>query len=276
MTDDAPIIAPPPAARTLSLPIVGAIAAVALIIGAGITMLLLHWLRPEPAAESLVAAPVASRAAPPPAATDPASLTVRQETLGAEVSTLEQRVAQVSGQAATAAGYSNRAEALMVAFATRRQIDRGASLGYLEQELRDRFGTSRPTEVATIIRAGRNPVTSEDLRLAIDQIGPDLAFGPGERGWLDAIRRQLGSLVVIHRQGMPSPAPGDRLDRIRRLLAQRQVEAAIAEVDRLPGGEQAARWKAAAKQFVDAHGALDTLEATALQGGAAAPPRPAS
>ena len=70
---------------------------------------------------------------------------------------------------------------------------------------------------------------------------------------------------------MPSPAPAERLDRIRRLLAQRQVEAAIAEVQGLPGGEQATRWLAAAKQYVDAHNALDTLEATALQGGVSAP-----
>lgn len=269
MTDDAPISAP---GRTFRLAAVAGIAVAALAIGVAATFLTLHWLRPPPAPRTIVSPVQPAPAVAPSVATDPASLAAREETLAAEIAALEQRTAQVSGEAASSAGYASRAEALMVAFAARRAIDRGLGLGYLEQQLRDRFNSARPAEVDTVIRTARNPVTVEDLRLSLDTIGPQLAFGPGDRGWLDAIGRQLGSLVVIHQQGMPSPAPGDRLDRIRRLLAQRQVEAAIGEVDRLPGGEQASRWKAAAKRYVDAHRALDTLEATALQGGAIPPP----
>jgi len=267
MTDETPTLSP---RRGISLNLALGIAVAALIVGGAIGATVLHWWRPAPA-QQMVAAPPAQpmRTLAEPLATDPEALTARQATLAAEVATLEQRTAQISGEAATSANYANRAEALMVAFAARRAIDRGVGLGYLEQQLRDRFGTSRPAEVDTIVHAARNPVTVEDLRLGIDTIGPQLAFGPGDRGWIDAFRRQLANLIVIHEQGTPSPASGDRLERIRRLLTQRQVEAAIAEVDRLPGGEQAVRWKKAAKQFVDAHNALDTLEATALQGGAA-------
>ena len=273
MTEVAPITTP---RRSISLLAVIGIAVAALIAGGALTAFAIHWFRPAPPTPQPAAAPAPAPriVMPAPVATDPASLAARQGSLAAELTVLEQRTAQISGEAATSAGYANRAEALMVAFAARRQIDRGEGLGYLEQELRDRFGAIRPTEVDTVIRAARNPVTVEDLRLGIDSNSSQLAFGPGENGWFDSFRRQLGSLIVIHRQGMPSPAPTDRLDRIRRMLTQRQVEAAIGEIDRLPGGEQATRWKAAAKQFVDAHSALDTLEATALQGGAT--PRPAA
>lgn len=269
MTDDAPIPAP---GRTFRLAAVAGIAVAALAIGVAVTVLTLHWLHPAPVPQTIISPAPSAPVVPPSVATDPASLAAREETLAAEITALEQRTAQVSGEAASSAGYASRAEALMVAFAARRAIDRGMGLGYLEQQLRDRFNAARPAEVDTVIRTARNPVTVEDLRLSLDTIGPQLAFGPGDRGWFDAIGRQLGSLVVIHQQGMPSPAPGDRLDRIRRLLAQRQVEAAMGEVDRLPGGEQATRWKAAAKRYVDAHRSLDTLEATALQGGAVPPP----
>jgi hypothetical protein len=277
MTDT---VAPSPApARRTPLAIMIGVALATFVIGAVMAWLAMQWWRPpvapqtqpgESAAEPLrVAAP--APAAPPPVASDPASLAAREEMLAAQLAALEQRTALVSGQAASAAGNANRAEALMVAFAARRAIDRGLGLGYLEQQLRDRFGAVRPTEVNLVIRAARQPVTAEDLRLGIDTIGPQLAFG-GDGNWLEALRRQLASLIVIHRQGDPSPAPAERLDRIRRLLGQRQVEAAIAEVARLPGGEQATRWMAAAQQFVAAHDALDTLEQTALQGSATPTP----
>jgi hypothetical protein len=270
MTDATPIS---PSGRAMSLTTVIGIALLTFIIGAILAALAFAWWRPtQPVAipEPVVAAaqPAHVAAAPPPASTDPASLSAREEMLAAQLAALEQRTAVVSSQAASSAGNANRAEALMVAFAARRAIDRGLGLGYLEQQLRDRFGASRPAEVGLVIRAARQPVTAEDLRLGLDTIGPQLAFGAADGNWFEAFRRQIGSLIVIHRQGDPSPAPAERLDRIRRLLGQRQIEAAIAEVARLPGGEQATRWMAAAKQFVDAHDALDTLEETALQGAA--------
>ena len=274
MTDVAPSAPPgsrPPIATTLT------IALVTFVAGAILMALAFWWWRPATQVPqpqpSAVATPQLRVVSPPPsAAIDPASLAAREEMLASELATLEQRTAVVSSQSAAAAGNANRAEALLVAFAARRAIDRGLGLGFLEQQLRDRFGAVRPSEVDTVIRAARSPVTAEDLRLGIDTIGPQLAFGPGDGGWLGAIRRLLDSLVVVHRQGEPSPAPGERLDRIRRLLSQRQVEAAIAEVARLPGGDQATRWMAAARQFVDAHAALDTLEETALLGRATPSP----
>ena len=61
-------------------------------------------------------------------------------------------VAELGAKAARqAVGSAGRTDALVVAFATRRAIDRGVPLGYLETLLVDRFGPRHPRAVATII-----------------------------------------------------------------------------------------------------------------------------
>jgi thioredoxin-like negative regulator of GroEL len=65
--------------------------------------------------------------------------------------------------------------------------------------------------------------------------------------------------------------PTDRLARARRLLEAGQVEAARAEVARLPGAAQAGNWMAAARRYVVARQALDVIENTALIGQAGQP-----
>ena len=208
----------------------------------------------------------------PPVSTDPASLSARQELLAAQLAALEQRGAAITGAAANAYGNATRAEGLLVALAARRQINRGLPLGYLEQQLRDRFGATQPGEVTTIVAASREPVTTEDLRLGLDQIGPQLALGPsGSAGWGGAVVRLLGSLIVVHPRNTPSPVPSERLARVRRMLAQDQVEAAVEEVNKLPGASQATGWMTGAKRYVDTRKALNVLEAAALQGRVATP-----
>jgi len=203
----------------------------------------------------------------PPASTDPASLSARQELLSAQLTALEQRGAAITAASASAYGNATRAEGLLVALAVRRQINRGQGLGYLEQQLRDRFATTQPNEVNTIIAAARDPITVEDLRLGLDQIGPQLALGPsGSAGWGGAVWRLLGSLIVIHPKSTPSPVPSERLARVRRMLSQDQVEAAVEEVGKLPGAAQATGWMTGAKRYVEARKALNVLEAAALQG----------
>src|SRR3546814_1763779 len=78
---------------------------------------------------------------------------------------------------------------------------RGLGLGYVEGQLRQRFGATQPRAVATIIQASRNPVTADDLRLGLTSIGNDLVSGGDARGWFDRLRAELSSLVVIHKEG---------------------------------------------------------------------------
>lgn len=253
------------------------IALAALLVGSVLAVWAINYFRGTAPAAQPQAAPLAAAPAPQPViiaqpvSTDPASLSARQEMLAAQLAVLEQRTSVVTVQAASAYGNATRAEALLVAFASRRQIDRGLGLGYLEQQLKDRFGATQPGEVATIIKSARSPVTTEDLRLGLDQIGTQLAMGPANDGWGGAFLRMLGSLVVIHPRNVPSPVPGERLARVRRFLMQGQVEAALEEVARLPGASQATGWIAGARQYVEVRKALDALESAALQGRVANP-----
>jgi hypothetical protein len=263
---------PPEPARQLTLTATIGIALATFIVGLLIAGLVVWRMVPaQPAPEPEAAVPDTKVIVAPPVASDPASLSARQQMLAAELSALEQRTAAVTGEAANSYGNASRAEGMMIAFAARRAIDRGSPLGYIEQQLRDRFGTTRPNEVTAIIDAGRNPITVEDLRLGLDQIGSQLALGPAGDGWGGSFVRMLGSLVVIHPRNAPSPVPGERLARIRRFLAQGQVEAAVEEVKRLPGAAQSKAWLDGAQRYIATRQALDTLEAAALQGNAAAP-----
>src|SRR5215203_3094661 len=69
------------------------------------------------------------------------------------VSELEARLSRVENATQRAEGSAGRADALVVAFAARRAIDRGVALGYLENLLVDRFGSQHHGAVATIITA---------------------------------------------------------------------------------------------------------------------------
>ncbi|RSU50553.1 hypothetical protein [Sphingomonas sp. S-NIH.Pt15_0812] len=217
------------------------------------------------------APPVGVTGAP---AIDPATLVTREAALAAQLSALEARAAAVSTDAAAAGAQATRAEALMVAFAARRAIDRGAPLGYLEEQLRTRFGQAQPRAVSVVIQAARTPVTIEDLRQGLDSLAPSLA-APASDGWWQDIRRELGSLVVLRPENAPSTRPADRIARARGLLADGRVEAARAEIARLPGADAASGWMAAAHRYLLVHQALDVLETAAILGQAqGAQPQP--
>jgi hypothetical protein len=204
---------------------------------------------------------------------DPALLATREATLAAQLTSLEARTADVSADAAAARGQATRAEGLLIAFAARRALDRGLGLGYIEEQLRSRFGGIEPRAVIVVIQASRTPVTLEDLRQGLDAIAPDISTVRADNWW-NSLRRELSNLVVLRKAGTPSPLPSDRLARAKRLLEGGQVEAALAEVRRLPGASDAANWIAAANRYVAARSALDLIENAAILGRAANPPTP--
>ncbi len=199
------------------------------------------------------------------AALDPAMLATREAALAGQLAALEARTAAVTIDAAAASGQATRAEAVLVAFAARRAIDRGLPLGYLEEQLRLRFGASQPRATSTVIQAARQPVTIETLRQGLDTIAPDITTASGET-WLATLRHQIDTLIVLRQSDTPSPMPVERLARVRHWLEGGQVEAARAEVARMPGARDAGNWMAAAARYVQARQALDTLENAALLG----------
>lgn len=182
----------------------------------------------------------------------------------AKVSALEQRLAELNQQAANAAGQAGRAEALLVAFAARRSIERGQPLGYLETQLRVHFGATQPASVEQVILGAQKPVTLGALAEQFAQLEPRLAGGaPDEGGW-GWLSRQFAEMFVIRRDDTPSPMPEIRILRARQQIAGGRIDMAIAEVERLPSRAAAAEWLARARDYVNTQHALDQLETAAI------------
>lgn len=241
------------------------VAMIAFVAGLALMALGMRWWlneRAEPApVEAALTVPTEQ-----PSPNDPVALQARADTLTMRIAELERRLDDVDTGSRTASGFASRAEGLMVAFAARRALDRGLALGYIEDQLRLRFAESEPQAVAVVTRNAREPVTIGDLREALDTIAPSLIRTDLSDGWGPAIRRSLGSLIVIRQRGSQSPRPADRLERARQRLNEGQVEGAIAEIERLPGANEAQSWMLAARRYVNARRALDRIETAAIQG----------
>ena len=191
------------------------------------------------------------------------------------IAALESRLAAIESQAQAAAGSAGRADALLVAFAARRAIDRGVALGYLEPLLIQRFGREHQAAVATVVTASRDPVRLDSLIAEYEALGPALRGGGPEEGWWDGFRRELGTIVSIHRADTPSPQPQARYERAKARLEAGEVDAALAETMRLPGAANASQWIGRARTYIAAHRALDQIESAALLGaGTPAAPLP--
>jgi hypothetical protein len=175
----------------------------------------------------------------------------------------EQRLARLDIQAQAAAGNAARAEGLLIAFAARRAIEKGAELGFLADQLRLRFGDALPNAVRTIIANSRDPVTLDQLIARLEGIAPRLSEGNRQFSW-DLIRNELSQLFVVRRETTPSPQPERRLDRARLFIESGRVEAAIEEVSKLPGADNAADWIADAQRFAATQQALDLIETSAV------------
>ena len=186
----------------------------------------------------------------------------------AQIAALEARLALLERQTQMVQGSAGRADALVIAFAARRAVERGVALGYLEPLLVERFGTHHQAAVATVITASRNPVTQAELIAGYDQLGPLLRGTGPEENWWVGVRRELGSLVSIRRNDSPSPRPAARYDRARANLENGQIDAALAETMRLPGAArpEAQGWITRARRLIAARRALDEIESAALVG----------
>ena len=208
------------------------------------------------------ASPAVQRiAAPPPAPEPQAQLSQGQ------LAILEARLTRVENATHRVEGSAGRADALLVAFAARRAIDRGVALGYLEGLLVARFGAQHPRAVGTIVAASHRPVRLNDLVAEYEALGPDLRSGGPKNSWWDDFRRGLGSLVEIHRADRPAQNADARYERARERLASGDVDQALAEAMRLPGAARAQSWTARARNYIAAHRALDEIESIALLGG---------
>jgi Mitochondrial inner membrane protein len=207
-------------------------------------------------------APALGTANLPPAIRTPAP-TIAANPLEDRIEALESRVSGIGGGGSGGAA-SSRAEGLLIAFAARRAIDRGLALGYIEAALQQQFGGSQPRAVGIIIATARQPVTLDALKDGLTEVGPQLINAGPDKGWGERIQDSLSSLIIIRKAGAPSANPVDRLARAQRMIDAGRVDTALAEVARLPGAAAGANWMKDARRLVEAHRALDVLEAAAI------------
>jgi hypothetical protein len=121
--------------------------------------------------------------------------------------------------------------------------------------------------VATVITASRQPVRLNDLVSQYEGLGADLRRGGPQDSWWTNFKRELGTLVEIHRAERPALNPEARYNRALQRLSSGDVDQALAETMRLPGAARAADWVQKARRYVSAHRALDEIESAALLGG---------
>lgn len=276
-----------PAPRRSRVGLITLLVVLALLVGLGLMWLSVRdrqgWWQQSSAPGASSTTTVGGQAVPAPAGApvlgpfDPVTLATRESALAAQLAALEARAAGMQLDVTASADRAGRAEAILIAFAARRSIERGKPLGYLEEQLRRRFGGTHQQAVETIVQVGRDPVTLEGLREALEA-NSSMLLNPGTEHWFDGLIDELRHLVVLRDANMPSAIPSERLTRARRLVDIGRVDAALEEVERLPGGPQAVRWTSAARRYVAADRALEILETAAIVGtvsGAAQAAQPA-
>jgi hypothetical protein len=188
----------------------------------------------------------------------------QQGGLDSRVAAMEQRLSKLDLQLQAASGDAARTEGLLVAFAARRAVERGAPLGYLADQLQLRFGEAHPNSVRTIVDFSHDPVTLDQLVARLQGLEPELVKAPKDEGAISWLGREISGLFVIRRESTPSPEPQRRLERAELFLENGRVDPAIAEVKNLPNAREAADWIADAQRFAAARAALDMLETTAI------------
>ena len=177
---------------------------------------------------------------------------------------LEDRLGRLDLQAQAASGNATRAEGLLIAFAARRTIDRGAPLGYLEDQLKLRFADAQPNALQTVIDAARAPVTLDQLYGELDALSPKLTGAAAREDSWTKVKREFAGLFVIRHETDPTIKPEDRIQRAKLMLTSGKVTEAIAEIGLLPGASGAQPWIANARRYDTLQRALDLIETTAL------------
>src|SRR5437667_343372 len=115
-----------------------------------------------------------------------------------------------------------------------------------------------------IAPAARQAGGVEALTSEYEGLGAELRRGGPQDSWWTNFKRELGSVVEIHRAERPAVNPEARYNRALQRLSSGDVDQALAETMRLPGAGNAADWVGKARRYVAAHRALDEVESAAL------------
>ncbi len=218
------------------------------------------WFFGQPAVPAISYTPQPATPAPDASPVPPVT------DISARVVALEARLARVEASSGTNAG-SSPSEGLLLTFAARRALERGNGLGTLEGLLSQRFEARQPGAVATVIAAGRQPVTLEQLRTGFEKMIPALTGTGPDAGWWDSLTSAMSGLIMFRKAGQPTADPALAVVRAAQLLEQGRVDLAVAAVSRLPDAHKAASWTETARRYLAADRALNVLEDATITGG---------
>ncbi|MBB4857671.1 hypothetical protein HNO88_000982 [Novosphingobium chloroacetimidivorans] len=182
----------------------------------------------------------------------------------ARLAMLEDRFSRLDFEASAASGNAARAEALLIASAARRLIERGEPLSFVADQLTLRFGDAQPQAVQTITTFASNPVTLDQLTARLEALAPDLTDKSQSMNLWSRTRQELANLFTVRSDSPTLLTPAARIDRARLMLTARRIDNAIDEVERMPGADAAQKWIADARRFEEAQRALDLVETTAM------------
>src|SRR3546814_10833720 len=104
-------------------------------------------------------------------------------------------------------------------------------------------------------------VCSSDLTLE-----PQLQHAAQGGNWWSELSSDIAGLILFKRESEPVMQPIEQLRDARQRLSMGDVARALWQIGRLPEGARAkaAAWRAAARRYLSAPQALDTLETVAL------------
>ena len=175
----------------------------------------------------------------------------------------ERFLARMNTQSQSAIDAALKSEAILLALATRRRVERGQDLGQLDKQLRSRFEQNWPEEVETVVNFSKDPVTFDNLVLGLEMIDQGQKETIGVGLWTK-LAEQFQELFVISRKSTRPVQRSSGLEQIRILLENKNLELAIIEVRQLVNTVSAKDWLTDEERYLEAMKALDRIENAAL------------
>lgn len=258
---DEPILPPTAPARTRAIR--GLVISAIVLFVLGIAVIGWTLLRSKPE-EAVPPALAPAPALLPDATSRPTTSPLSPADTATRIATIESRLAAADRMSNQALADAAKAERLLILLSTRRAIDRGQPLAYLEPALAQQFGGAYPGDVTLIVDHARRPVRLDALADELALLEPTLITRAGEEGWLSGILSNVRTLAVVRKADQPSDVPAKKLERARRALVRDDVELAVREIATMPGASKAKAWLEKARRYVAVHAALDRLEAATI------------
>jgi len=189
----------------------------------------------------------------------------------AKVQELEKRIESIGNIETSSAGYPAPQNDVATALRARRAIESGASLGYIENQLGQRFGDRFPQAVDAIGNLAQSPVTLSELRDDIARNGSRMIGRGSDASIWERFNLELDELFMLRKRGDASTSPAHILQLAEENIGKGDLAEAIKKIQELPENNATKSWLEVAQRYQNANNALDILERAALAAPTATP-----